>query len=245
MKFLLIAFFLIPTAFAQKTVWEYVDSKLEKKKFKRWSLSSWFYQQEKMALQDQWLAMNLDESSVFWEFYIDYAKSDFDADTADNTNEATSGYSTEAGLYLGFLGLVGRKEQYDEYYVQTESSLNLRLIGSNHQATHLIVTYGRRKFEGGEVEQFQQNFYGGDISLYLVSFLGFDGRYRVYETAENDAGTAEMDSTRVQWGAFIDLWFARIYAYQFEENLSFKTLATNIVQERQIKGTAAGLRFYF
>lgn len=234
------------TSLAQtKTVWEYVDSKLEKKEFKRWSLSSWFYQKEKMALQDQWLAMNLDESSVFWEMYVDYAKSDFDADTADNTNESTSGYSSEAGLYLGFLGFVARQESYDTYYTQTESSVNLRLIGSNHQATHLILTYGRRRFEGGAVEKFQQNFYGGDISLYLTSFLGFDGRYRVYGLEKNEDKTAEMESTRTQWGAFIDISFVRIFAYQFEENLEFTTIATGVTEERQIKGTATGIRLYF
>ena len=244
MKYLLLLLICFDSL-AQQTVWEYVDEKLEKKEFKRWSLSSWFYQKEKMALQDQWLAMNLEEGSVFWEFYLDYAKSDFDADTADNTNETTSGHSSEAGLYIGFLGIVGRQESYDSYYTQTESSLNLRLIGSNHQATHLILNYGRRKFAGGTQEQFQQDFFGGDISLYLTSFLGFDGRYRVYAKAKNDLETAEMESTRSQWGAFIDLWAIRIFAYQFEENLEFTNLATSILQKRQIKGSATGIRLYF
>lgn len=240
------ALFVFPESHGQtKTVWEYVDSKLEKKEFKRWSLASWFYQKEKMALQDQWLAMNLDESSVFWEFYVDYAGSDFDADTSDNTNETTSGYSSEAALYIAFLGFAARQESYDTFYTQTESSVNLRLIGSNHQATHLILTYGRRKFEGNETEQFEQNFYGGDISLYLVSFLGFDGRYRVYQKEENEQGTAEMQSTRVQWGAFIELSFLRIYAYQFQEDLEFTLFSNGSTTDRQIKGTATGIRLYF
>lgn len=246
MKILVTLLFLIShNVLAQKTVWEYVDSKLEKKEFKRWSLSSWFYQKEKMALQDQWLAMNLEEGSVFWEFYLDYAGSDFDADTADNTNESTSGYSSEAAIYLGFLGFAARQESYDDYYTQTESSLNLRLVGSNHQATHLILTYGRRKFEGGSVEKFEQNFYGGDISLYLVPFFGFDGRYRIYLSDKSEDNSSEMESKRTQWGAFLDISFVRIYAYQFEENLEFTTLATGVTQERQIKGSALGMRLYF
>ncbi len=234
------------SSFAQtKTVWEYVDSKLEKKEFKRWSLSSWFYQKEKMGLQDQWLSMNLESDAVFTEFYLDYARSAFDADTSDNTNEETNGLSGEFGAYFGFLGLVGRYENYDDIYLQKEGSLNLRLIGSNHQSTHLILTYGQRRFEGGSIEKFTQSFYGGDISLYLLPFLGFDGRYRVYNNAENDDGTAEMESTRSQWGAFVDISFVRIFAYQFEENLEFKTLSDSITQERQIKGTGMGIRLYF
>lgn len=247
MKRIIALFLLIIYTFpvSAETVWEYVDRKLEKKKFKRWSLASWFYTKEKIALQDQWLAMNIDTDGALVEFYIDYAKSNFDRDTADNTNENRSGFTGEAAAYWGILGLVGRYEEYADLYKQKEGSVNLRVIGSSHQSTHLILTYGSRKFNGNTQEDFSQNFYGGDISLYLLPFLGFDGRYRYYNSTESDDRTLSMRSQRSQWGAFIDISFLRIFAYQFEENLIFKDLSLSTHKELQIKGTAAGIRLYF
>lgn len=227
------------------TVWEYVDTKLEKKKFSRWSLSSWFYQQEKMAYQDQWLAMNTHEDKILTEFYIDYAKSNFDSDTADNDNEESKGITSELGMYWGLIGLTARYENYDEIFKQEEVALNLRVVGTSQQSTNLTFTYGSRHFYGNETENFQQNFYGGDISLYLVPFFGFDARYRYYIGAENENQTHELDSQRSQWGAFLDISFLRIFAYQFEENLTFKTISTGGQIDRQIKGTATGVRLYF
>ena len=228
------------------TVWEYVDSKLEKKEFKRWSLANWFYQKEQFALQDQWLAMNLDNDGIFVEFYLDYAKSSFDLDTADNDNKNTVGHTTEAGFFAAFLGLNFRYEEYASHYKQKEAAINLRLIGSSHQSTHLILSYGAREFSSmDKTEEFSQPFYGGDISLYLTSFLGFDGRYRSYNLTKSEDETLEMESTRTQWGVFIEVSFFRIFAYQFEENYKYKFINTGDENEKQTKGTATGIRFYF
>lgn len=244
--FFLLIFLYNPLSKAE-TVWEYVDRKLEKKKFERWSLSSWLYDKQKFAFQDQWLAMNLDNDGIFWELYIDYAKSQFDIDTSDNLNENTDGLSSETGIYLSLLGLSYRYEKYDTHYNTKETAINLRLIGSSHQSTHLILSYGNRKFQGlDKTEEFTQNFYGGDISLYLLSFFGFDGRYRIYQRATGDDGiTYDLESKRTQWGAFIDIGWLRIFAYQFEENFEFTSLLSNSGHERQTKGTATGLRLYF
>jgi len=229
-----------------ETVWEYVDKKLEKKEFKRWSLSSWLYDKEKFALQDQWLAMNLDNDGIFFEFYADYSKTKFDVDTANNQNIETTGHSTEVAAYIGFLGFTYRYDEFNSHYNQKDSAINLRLIGSSHQATHLILTYGQRRLIGiDDTEEFTQNFYGGDISLYLLPFLGFDGRYRIYSRVESDDGTYEMESKKTMWGAFIDISFVRIFAYQFEENFDFTVLGTGVDSERQTKGTATGIRLYF
>jgi hypothetical protein len=228
-----------------ETVWEYVDKKLEKKKFKRWSLGSWLYTKEKMGLQDQWLSMNIDNEGILTEYYIDYAKSSFDRDTADNTNEEDDGFTGELGAYWGIFGLVGRSEEYGNLYKQKEASLNIRLIGSSHQSTHLTATYGVRDFKGSAQEEFNQNFYGGDVSLYLLPFLGFDGRYRYYINTENSQGTHSLKSSRSQWGMFIDIAFVRFFTYQFEENLVFNDHSSPSLNELQIKGTAAGIRLYF
>lgn len=237
-------FLFIQPVFAE-TVWEYVDRKLEKKKFKRWSLASWFYTQEQISLQDQWLSMNIDRDETLVEFYMDYAKSSFDQDTADNLNDNADGFSGEFGAYWGILGLVGRIEEYGDLYKQKELSFNLRVIGSSHQSTHLIFTYGARQFKGSSDEDFQQNFYGGDISLYLLPFLGFDGRYRYYMNDENPDGTHALRSARSQWGVFLDISFVRLFAYQFEENLKFNDYSAAGLNELQVKGTAAGIRLYF
>ncbi len=246
MKLLLFFITIISLPVHAETVWEYVDRKLEKKEFKRWSLSSWLYKKDKMALQDQWLAMNLDNDGIFWEAYVDYAKSDFDVDTANNLNEKTSGHTTESAIYVGFLGISYRYEDYDTHYKTTDWALNLRLIGSSHQATHLLLSYGQRRFEGiDDTELFTQNFFGASISLYLLPFLGFDGHYRSYYRVLADDGSYELESKRTQWGAFIDLAMVRIFAYQFEENFDFKVMASGVIDKRQTKGTAVGLRLYF
>ncbi len=244
--FSLISAFVLPAeSLAKETVWEYVDRKLEKKKFKRWSLSNWFHTQEKIALQNQWLAMNIHEDGILTEYYIDYAKSKFDRDTSDNSNVEDDGVTGEAAAYWGIFGLVFRQEEYGSLYTQREASVNLRLIGSSHQSTHLTATYGARQFRGNSQEEFDQNFYGGDISLYLLPFLGFDGRYRYYINAENSQGTQSLRSDRTQWGMFIDISFVRFFTYQFEENLLFNDFSSPELSELQIKGTAAGIRLYF
>lgn len=243
---ILILLFLVPFNIQANTVWEYVDSKLEKKEFKRWSLSNWFYQKEQYALQDQWLAMNLDSDGIFVESYLDYAKSSFDLDTADNTNKNTVGHTTEAGIYAAFLGLTYRYEEYASHYFQKEGAINLRIIGTSHQTTHLILSYGTREFVGVDsTEEFTQSFYGGDISLYLTSYLGFDGRYRAYQRVDSDDKSWEMESTRSQWGAFIEYSFVRIFVYQFEENYDFTATGSGTDNEKQTKGTATGIRLYF
>ena len=130
MKLILaVLIFVSPYAKAERTVWEYVDKKLEKKEFERWSLSSWLYQKDKMRLQDQWLAMNLGGDGVFTEFYLDYGRSEFDQDTQNQTDESKSGGSTEVAAYLGFLGFIYRYEKYADLYFQKEGSINLRIIG--------------------------------------------------------------------------------------------------------------------
>ena len=228
-----------------ETVWEYVDRKIENKKVKRWSLSNWLFMKEKFALQDQWLAMNTNNESIPVEFYIDYSKLEFDSDTANNENETEVGINGEAAVYYSIIGLSYRGETYEELYTQQEGALNLRLIGTSHQSTHLILTAGGRIFEDEADGEFRQTFYGGDISLYLLPFLGFDGRYRRYLNAENDEQTTEIESTRTQWGMFIDISFFRIFTYQFEENFDYKTISTGSKVEQQIKGTGLGVRLYF
>lgn len=246
MKFLILLFTITSFTAHAETVWEYVDKKLEKKEFKRWSLSSWLYDKEKFALQDQWLAMNLGDDSIFMEFYIDYSQTKFDIDTADNENIETTGNSSEVAAYIGFLGISYRFDKFSTQYEQTDTALNLRIIGSSHQATHLVLTYGERNLKAtADDEDFTQSFYGGDISLYLLPFLGFDARYRQYNKAESNLGTLEMSSNKTTWGAFIDISFVRIFAYQFEENFEYTTLVDGSLSERQTKGTATGIRLYF
>jgi hypothetical protein len=128
------------------------------------------FSKEKFALQDQWLALNTrdDESPV--EFYVDYSKLQFDSDTANNENEDEVGVNTEAALYYSVIGLNYRYELYEDLYSQQEGSLNLRLIGTSHQSTHLILTGGGRVFSDDDLGDFRQTFYGGDISLY-TSYL--------------------------------------------------------------------------
>lgn len=227
-----------------ETVWEYVDERLEKREFKRWSLSSWMFSKRKFALQDQWLALNTNDDESPVEFYVDYSKLEFDSDTADNENEQEVGVNVESALYYSIIGLSYRSELYEDLYEQVEGALNLRLVGTSHQSTHLILTGGGRVFTDNDLGDFRQTFYGGDISLYLLPFLGFDGRYRRYLIAENDDKTTEMESARTQWGMFIDLGPFRVFTYQFEESFDLKTLSTSNTFEQQIKGTGVGLRIY-
>lgn len=246
MKYILVFLFIFSgAASAERTVWEYVDKKLEKKEFERWSLSSWLYQKDKMRLQDQWLAMNLGGDGIFTEFYLDYGKTEFDQDTQSESDESKKGGSTEVAAYLGFLGFIYRYEKYDDLYFQKEGSINLRIIGSSHQSTHLVLTYGNRRFEDESLGGFDQKFWGGDISLYLLPFLGFDGRYRVYGKETSGNGQYEVESKRTQWGAFVDIKFLRIFAYQFEEDFILDEVGSSSNTDRQVKGTAMGLRLYF
>lgn len=245
LKYFFILSLVLTSYVKAETVWEYVDSKLEDKKSKRWSLSNWLFMKEKFALQDQWLAMNTKNDAPMTEFYIDYSQLKFDSDTANNENEEETGVNVEAAIYYSIIGLSYRSETYEDLYSQQEGALNLRIIGTSHQSTHLILSAGGRIFEDEIEGEYRQTFYGGDISLYLLPFLGFDARYRRYLNTENDDSTSEIESARSQWGMFIDLSFVRIFTYQFEENFDYKTLSTGNKFEQQIKGTGLGIRLYF
>lgn len=242
---ILIGFILVLNFVQAETVWEYVDRKIENKKGKKWSLSNWLFMKEKFALQDQWLALNTRNDTPPFEFYVDYSKLTFDSDTANNENEESDGVNVEAAIYYSIVGISYRAESYTDLYKQQEGSFNLRIIGTSHQSTHLILLAGGRIFDDEAEGEFRQTFHGGDISLYLLPFLGFDGRYRRYLNAENDDKTTEIESSRTQWGMFIDISFFRIFTYQFEENFDYKTISTGNKVEQQIKGTGVGVRLYF
>jgi len=227
-----------------ETVWEYVDKKIEDRKTKRWSLSNWLFMKEKFALQDQWLALNTNESSMPLDFYVDYSKLKFDSDTADNQNEEEVGVNVESALYYSIIGISYRYELYEDLYNQKEGGLNIRLIGTTHQSTHLIISGGGRVFDDDALGEFRQTYYGGDMALYLLPFLGFDGRYRRYLNSENEDKTHEMESIRTQWGMFVDLGPIRIFTYQFEENIELNQLSNGADTEQQIKGTGLGMRVY-
>lgn len=244
LKIIILSFMFSLTA-SGNTVWEYVDEKLEKKEFKRWSLASWFYQKEQMSLQDQWLAMNLDSSGILVEFYLDYSQINLDEQADEITQDDDEGFSGEAAAYFGFIGLTGQKREYGDAFKSDEVALNLRLIGSSHQSTHLILNYGSRNLENNAGNKFKQDFFGGDISLYLVSFFGFDARYRKYSAAESNDSSLELSSTRSQWGAFLDIKFLRLYLNQFEEKFETEVLASGSSSKSKIKGTSAGVRLYF
>ncbi|MCT4641706.1 MAG: hypothetical protein N4A33_05360 [Bacteriovoracaceae bacterium] len=243
MKIVLVLSIFIANFSHAGTVWDYVNKRMERKEFKRWTLGSWFQSKQEYGLQNQWLVLNTDNSGLAVEFYTDYAKTKFDNDTNDNDTTKTDGFSSETALYIAFLGFSYRYEDYD-FYDQKEYAVNLRLIGSSHQTTHLILSYGKRDFEDDVNGTFEQSFYGADISLYLVSFLGFDARYRIYDRELNNEKTYEMSSKRFQWGGFIELNFLRLFVYQFEEDLDIKQLGVGN-SKQQIKGTAFGARVYF
>jgi hypothetical protein len=241
------------TTQAYGDVYVFISEKQEKIKQSRWSLSDWLLTKKKIALMDQWLALN-SSSSLFEGFVIgrvgQYRKEV--GISGQSTSTVTTGnqliqFGTD--LYLAIFGVHYLNEQARHDYQAWEGHFNLRLLGKTAQGTNLTAFYGYRSLKNPI--NYPMQYWGGSLTLYLFSFLGVEGQYRTYIRAHStDRGATDasvVKGSKSEATAFLDLGFVRVYATAFQEQLDFASELSSAFVARQDKrsGILGGLNIYF
>lgn len=210
-------------------VYTVIVKKQEEKKSSRWSLADWLVTKKRIALMDQWLALN--SSTTWFEYIFDYAAGDIN-EFQENRFERFG-----ASLYIKFLGLEYSKNNFTTLENKDEYKLNLLLLGSSVQSTHIRGFYGKRSDS-----TYSQDLYGGSITLYLANFLGTEFSYtKLQETTSSD-GLSTVEGERVEYGVFLELSFLRIYFNKFKERNSFSGAG---LSPRTDEGTILGTKIFF
>lgn len=242
----LLAVLLLASHFAMaqsSSAFDYMDKKYESKASARWTLADWLEQKRKVRLMDQWLGMNKRDGNRF-EGYLSYDNGTYDLFLNDQ-DEPESAYTVQRGhlgLFWYFLGISAEVASSQEEFSDILYNVNVRLLGSSVQGTHLMLRYGSHQRKWNE-EDFKQNAYGADISIYLMQFFGIEAKYTVYQEAESNLQNIYSGS-KTEAGAFFDIHFLRIYGLWFEEELD-KTSNTLIESTERRNGVWGGVKLFF
>ncbi len=203
----------------------------------RWTLADWLQQKKNFSLMDQWLALN--SQARLFEINLGGGRSDYDLEVGGNT-ETHSIDRFSATLWISIFGLEFEQTKSDEDTKTTSGQLNVRLFGQSSQSTYLTAHYGVRKWEDEAAHNEVENQYAGaKLNIYIIKYFGLEGMYRKYFSAKDSVGKTH-EAERAEYGAFIDVYFVRLYGNAFKET-------TDIAgQDRETRdGIDAGVKFYF
>lgn len=220
-------------------VYTVIIKKQEEKQKSRWTLADWLTTKKTIALQDQWLALHSSEN--WFEFILDYAGGEVE-EVADGTETRMDLNQWGAALYVKFFGVEYNSGNYSKFYDSSDFRMNLLILGSSVQSTHIRAFYGKRDYSYENYSSYKQNFWGAHFSLYLMSFLGVETEFTKYKkaNAENEFFTSEGE--RREFGAFIDIWMLRLYATKFRERMIFRG---SQLKKTTVDGTLFGAKLFF
>lgn len=88
----------------------------------------------------------------------------------------------------------------------SQAGVNLRLFGASSQDSGLVVKGGKFERESGftSIEKSSGTYFGGELSLYFLSFLGAEGTYYQYRDANKN------DSTSIEGMGFLEIYNVRV-----------------------------------
>ena len=198
-------------------VYQVIIKKQQEKQKQRWTLLDWLGTKKKMALMDQWLALNSSSSSLF-EFSLAASKGDLDfSDSSGVREKAMERFSSS--LYMRFFGLSFLKERLGSELESTNFQANLILLGSSNQSTNIQLYYGIRKLEylGAELSP---HYWGARANLYLLPFVGGFYDYRMYRSS-SESSFSTSGGDRHEFGGFLEVLLFRFKASVFREGLNF------------------------
>ena len=221
-------------------VWTVIIKKQEQKQNNSWSLLSWLGTKKKIALMDQWLAVN-STATPFFEGYIGGEVTNYDYLHGTNSKLEQKFHRHFLGLYFSIIGFEYSIEDSNEDYKGSAYNLALRLLGSSVQGTHLNLELGSRKLEIDGGDTFNNTFVGANLNLYLVDFLGLEGTYRSYFDAQSTLGY-DTTGSLVEYGAFLDIWALRASFLIFKEIYEVSA-ATSYEDSRE--GARLNFKFFF
>lgn len=223
-----------------------LNAKRAKKESSQWTIGDWLSQKSKIAFWDQWLAMN--RQATTYESYLSASHSRF---TQKNTD--ASGISAEVDgdsqnysidLYITIFNIFGEYERTNGNREVYGGGIGLRLFGTSSQSTNLALKGGWRKTSDLRTpETWENTFAEGALQLYLLKFMGLQGKYRLLFPAKSDRENT-MQGTRVTGGVFFEMSIFRIFADYYQEPLQYKD-ANGVITKQQREGYDAGIKFYF
>ncbi|MDD0852056.1 hypothetical protein HBN50_03065 [Halobacteriovorax sp. GB3] len=232
--FILILVF-VQNSFAIEGVYTVIVQKQEQKKQSRWSLADWLATKKRIALMDQWLALNT-ESNIF-EMIVDYQHYEFDDAFLSETKVSDR---ANLKMFVTLLGLEAEKEWSTSQLKTNHYNLSLRLLGSSQQSTHVNLLWGYKEIETRIYGDYRTQFYGAEGDLYLLSFLGASGRFEKIRQRANTISKVEGEKSR--FGGFLEFYFIRLYYHKTIEKYSFDSGTSVTRKERN--GDTFGISLY-
>lgn len=205
------------SALSLEGVYKVIVEKQQKKVQNRFSILEYLATKKKIALMDQWLALN-SESSSWFELEANYLTGDLTEAYNTASTETENTYKRyEGSLFIKFLGFTAGKEEFSDLSESDFYQGNLLLLGNSIQGSNITLHGGQRSYSLDDLTEFKQNYYGGSLTLYLLNFIGVKGMVRklAKETSENTL--AQIEGERFEYTGFLDLYLVRLQATYFKE----------------------------
>lgn len=223
-----------------------LEGKRPKKEASQWTLGDWIAQKNKMAFWDHWLAMN--RQATIYESNLGASHSRFDVENKSATGVITKsdGDSQRYDLdfYITIFNLFAEYEKTDASLESYGGGIGLRIFGTSSQTTNIALKTGWRKLSDlGTTERWENTFAEAALQLYLVKFMGLQGKYRMIFPSESNQGNT-LEGTRVTGGVFFEAMIFRIFADYYQEPLRFKD-SSGVITREQREGYDAGIKFFF
>ena len=230
----------IPFTLSANDVYVIVMQKQEQKKQRGWSLADWMVTKNKMKAMDMWLALN--SSANLFEFYIGGHQSNYDLNNIHNsTKEPKEVLGGELGAYVSILGVEFEYDKSNEKYDLRSGMVALRIFGTAYQGTNLTIGFGNKTFDVENDNEYNNQFIQGKLAINLFSFLGVQGIYKNYLSRESNG--IELSGYKNIFGAYLDIYFLRIYGNLFAEKLNYSNSLVYTTQKRN--GYTLGAQIFF
>ena len=215
-----------------------------------WTLADWLTEKQSFLSQDHWLALG--KTLTNFEFNVGGGQSSYTLRSSGGSTVDTTDWENhgDISLYWSIFGLEYKIENSSEGYNRQSGQFNLRLVGQNSRQTNLVGYYGVRKTDYSSpspANSITNPYAGGSLDLYIFSFFGINGAYTKNFKAEDSlvAGHQYQEGDRVDYGAFIDIYYVRLYGKGWQETNKKSPIAGGTATNEKRSGVTGGVQLYF
>lgn len=199
----------------------------------QWTLVDWLQQKNKIALLDQWLAMNT--SNSLFDVSMNASGQRYKLKTGAGNVTSTQNLESQSyglDIYVSIFGIHGEYELTKDKMESYGGSAGLRLLGNSSSSTNLAVHYGIQvRHNLVDMEQWQSQYVNGQLTLYVVKNFGINGQYRFYFPAESNLGN-RLEGHKVTAGAFVEFLPFRVQGSYFQEPLKITRSGVENTEDR-------------
>jgi hypothetical protein len=125
------------------------------------------------------------------------------------------------------------------------SGVNLRIFGANEQDSFLVGKIGKFNRSSGFADSpfasTSGTYYGGEMALYFLRFLGAEGQYMMFKPQLSDAEKAK--ASNIEYGGFLEIYNVRFIYSIYDHNWSQEKEGVRLDSREQ--GRMLTLRLYF